>query len=306
MDFEIYEDEIELYIDEFLTKNNIPDMKKETQLVFQGLCRYIGKKVFKGTNKLKINDAIYNPLLVKECLEKYLFYCSMFDKYPTILDFQLFAGLGEHFVDQWKESNVNSLNDAIIVYNANSWEYVQDFNKFIEQANQSNRAVKKRRALYKNVNHKNGRHDDTSDLFGTNDGNVKPNNNIDNNINGNNNTNNNMTIDNNISNNIDINNSNINISNINRTIDFDNCILLSPVRREIYKILMEYQEHGLESKLTSVRNAVGTIAILNHRFGWSSPYNQQKTTNVVQISANELPKIAVDNAQNNPEIEQKD
>lgn len=81
----------------------------------------------------------------------------------------------------------------------------------------------------------------------------------------------------------------------------------SPLRFDIYKKLIDFNEESLSDKLaTGNKNPVGIIAILNRRHGWASPYtsdsNRQKNTS---LSAAELPKLN-QNAVDMVQIEQKD
>lgn len=61
---------------------------------------------------------------------------------------------------------------------------------------------------------------------------------------------------------------------------------------EIYKKLRHYQEESLSNKLVSGKqNPVGTIAVLNHRFGWAENNNAPKVKQDIVVIADTKAKI---------------
>ena len=74
---------------------------------------------------------------------------------------------------------------------------------------------------------------------------------------------------------------------------------LSSTASEILEKLRKYQEESLSNKLvTGAKNPVGVIAILNRRYGWSSPYTSDSRQQARALSANELPQLGGSNSQN--------
>lgn len=60
----------------------------------------------------------------------------------------------------------------------------------------------------------------------------------------------------------------------------------------IYKKLVDTRLESLSGKLaTGKQNPVGVIAILNHFYGWSSPYTADANRHAAALSAAELPRL---------------
>ena len=57
---EVYENDIQMYLKMFCEENDIDDLKKESQAVWNSCLYYIHKRVFKGTDKLKSKQLFNN------------------------------------------------------------------------------------------------------------------------------------------------------------------------------------------------------------------------------------------------------
>lgn len=65
--------------------------------------------------------------------------------------------------------------------------------------------------------------------------------------------------------------------------------ILSKAHNRIYKKLSENREEGLQNHLLSGKvNPVGTLAVLNHFYGWNMPGVRDNKKEVVLISRNEI------------------
>lgn len=76
---------------------------------------------------------------------------------------------------------------------------------------------------------------------------------------------------------------------------------LSTLGFGIYKKLSLFREESLSNKLvTGNKNPVGVIAVLNHQYGWASPYTSDSNRQKTALTAAELPKLSG----NTPELVQ--
>ena len=67
---------------------------------------------------------------------------------------------------------------------------------------------------------------------------------------------------------------------------------LSDKAFKIYKKLVDVRLESLSGKLaTGKQNPVGVIAILNHFYGWNSPYAPDANRHRTALSAAELPRL---------------
>lgn len=60
---DVYENDFDMYLHLFCEENNIDDLKKESQSIWNACLYYIYSHVFKGTNQLKSTKLYDNPLL---------------------------------------------------------------------------------------------------------------------------------------------------------------------------------------------------------------------------------------------------
>lgn len=68
-------------------------------------------------------------------------------------------------------------------------------------------------------------------------------------------------------------------------------VTLSPITTEIWKKLNCFREESLSNKLTSGKNPVGTLAILNHHYQWNMPGVREADTHKQILNADELPRF---------------
>lgn len=123
-----YENEIEMYLDEFCQqcKPPIEDMSKEPQGKWNAALMYINKYVFKGTNKLKLNkpydnyNNIYNSNLnnsncnaydinaVNRLCDIYIYLCGAYDKEISIMGFSKLSGIDWNSINVWSHEEPSS------------------------------------------------------------------------------------------------------------------------------------------------------------------------------------------------------
>lgn len=109
-DIEIFENDIELYINEFMEKYNISDMTLESQNRWNACLMYINKHLFSGNRVLKdttsqYNEYDYNKLLY--ILDIYLYYSNLFSKECSINGYCNMTGVEYSNIMQWAHDNLN-------------------------------------------------------------------------------------------------------------------------------------------------------------------------------------------------------
>ena len=120
---EVFENDIEYYLQEFAEKQNIDDFRSVPQSVWNGALRYVYKHVFKDSNILKCttnttlysnipsNHNMYNYDMVNYVLNIYLDYCMNFNKEISILGFSNLTGIDNETINVWGDGN-NKLSTA--------------------------------------------------------------------------------------------------------------------------------------------------------------------------------------------------
>lgn len=112
---EVFENDLAYNLQLFCEENNIEDIRKESQAVWNSALYYIYKHVFKGTDKLKsktlhntgtnIVQSTYNAYnydLVLEILDYYVYeMCLKVDKEVSIIGFSILTGIPQSVIYQW-------------------------------------------------------------------------------------------------------------------------------------------------------------------------------------------------------------
>lgn len=112
---EISENDFQLYLSMFCEEQEIKDMKKESQAVWNSALRYIYKHMFKGTDILKNHSNTivdgntipstynaYNYEKVLDVLDIYIFdMCMRYDKEVSIIGFSTLTGIQQSDIYKW-------------------------------------------------------------------------------------------------------------------------------------------------------------------------------------------------------------
>ena len=112
---EVFENDLDKYLHLFCEENDIPDMKKESQAVWNSCLRYIYKHVFKGKDLLKskvlhnnINNNIpsnynsYDYNILNHVLDLYIYnMCMKYDKEVSIIGFSTLTGVSDVIIHEW-------------------------------------------------------------------------------------------------------------------------------------------------------------------------------------------------------------
>lgn len=121
---EIFENDIEYYLQEFCDKQNIEDLRQVPQSVWNGALRYVYNHVFKPNNhilKSNINYNINNNIMPTNCnmynydiilqIVDYYVYnmCMVYSKEVSIIGFETLTGITQETIYTWG-NNENKLS----------------------------------------------------------------------------------------------------------------------------------------------------------------------------------------------------
>lgn len=126
---EIYDNDIQFYLREFCELHNIPDMKKESQSVWNGALHYIYKNLFKGTDKLKSKHKFNNGSIqittcgaydldkVMQVLDVYIYdLCLPYDKEVSQVGFHALTGITLETIESWGNGDSRVGSSAPEIY----------------------------------------------------------------------------------------------------------------------------------------------------------------------------------------------
>lgn len=128
---DIFENDIELYIQLFCEKYNIEDMTKESQARWNACLQFIRKNVFNDKSMLKDNNIInntninnnimpstynrYNYSLLNNIVDIYIYYCSIYDKEVSINGFSFLTGINTDSINNWSYDEKSS-SESFAIY----------------------------------------------------------------------------------------------------------------------------------------------------------------------------------------------
>ena len=117
---DVFENDIDLYINLFCEENNIDNICNISQSVFNGMMIYIYRKCFKNTNKLKNNNDTYsvgfggtsncnsyNISIINELVDYYIYLCRKYDKEISITGFSYMTGIEKETFYSWRDQRGN-------------------------------------------------------------------------------------------------------------------------------------------------------------------------------------------------------
>ena len=113
--FEVYSNDIELYINLFCEDQGIEDLRKESQSVWNACLMYVQRHVFPDRQALKatknspeyVNNIMpstcgaYNYDLLDTIANAYIYYCYTYDKEVSIQGFSKLLGIPKTVIDLW-------------------------------------------------------------------------------------------------------------------------------------------------------------------------------------------------------------
>jgi len=101
---EVYEDDITLYIAEYMESREIEDTRKLTSSMWAACLLYVHDRLFKNDNPLRqkgTRNHSYNLPLVQELLEKYIGLCCDHNQRICIDHFSLLSGIPKQTISYW-------------------------------------------------------------------------------------------------------------------------------------------------------------------------------------------------------------
>lgn len=115
---EIFENDIDMYLNLFLEERGIDDMKKESQAVWNGALMYIRRNVFSDSSVLKSTKKLegynnnniylnnsncnsYDISIVDKVLDYYIYLCMLNDKEVSINGFSYMTGISQDCIYSW-------------------------------------------------------------------------------------------------------------------------------------------------------------------------------------------------------------
>ena len=113
--FEVYANDIELYINLFCENQVIEDLRKESQSVWNACLMYVQRHVFPDRQALKATEnnpeytnnimpstcGAYNYDLLDTIANAYIYYCYMYDKEVSIQGFSKLLGIPITVINLW-------------------------------------------------------------------------------------------------------------------------------------------------------------------------------------------------------------
>lgn len=115
---EVFENDIEMYLAMFCDRDNIEDLRNESQSVWNAALRFVYKHVFKdgtlkqrkviddGNSPIVSNYNAYNYDLVYEVLDLYIYdMCMRYNKEVSIVGFSTLTGIDEVTIHDWGNGN---------------------------------------------------------------------------------------------------------------------------------------------------------------------------------------------------------
>ncbi|WP_455945524.1 hypothetical protein [Eubacterium ramulus] len=124
----VYENDFDMYLHLFCEENNIDDLKKESQSIWNACLYYIYSHVFKGTNQLKSTKLYDNPLLktnnnaynydlLLDIVDIYIYkLCMQYDKEVSLLGFSTLTGISNGTLIDWGNNRNKLSNGGYEIY----------------------------------------------------------------------------------------------------------------------------------------------------------------------------------------------
>lgn len=111
---EVYEDDISMYLQQYINERGIQDMRKEPQSRWNAALLYINKYLFKENRERLYTDSrqynSYNIDLIDSICDIYINLCYEYDKEVSIMGFSKLTGINQDTIHTWgnKETRVSS------------------------------------------------------------------------------------------------------------------------------------------------------------------------------------------------------
>ncbi|MFQ9515307.1 MAG: hypothetical protein ACLRZ9_05715 [Eubacterium sp.] len=126
---EVFDNDISMYLKQFCDRNNIKDLRKESQSVWNASLRYVRRYVFNTKDKLKSKELnivnnnnikstfnAYDYDLVNDVCDIYIDLCFLYDKEVSIIGFSNLTGIDTETINNWGNENTKLSTASFGVY----------------------------------------------------------------------------------------------------------------------------------------------------------------------------------------------
>ena len=127
---DIFENDIEYYLNEFKDQQEIEDFKQVGQSVWNGALRYVYNNVFKNNkqslkqhnnivNNNNIMDSTYNMYnydLLDNILDIYIYYCQINNKEISIIGYSILTGIDQENIYNWANDDKKLSSKGFKIY----------------------------------------------------------------------------------------------------------------------------------------------------------------------------------------------
>ncbi len=151
---EVYENQIELYLDQYITERKIKNMNKETQSRWNAALLYIKKYVFQNKDNLmsEFNHSMYDECKIDRICDIYINLCYEYDKEISINGFSFLTGIHIDTIYSWGKEETRSIiyydSEGKRIGNISIWKYNHPGEEYTEELGSSCSEVYKK--LYRN------------------------------------------------------------------------------------------------------------------------------------------------------------
>ena len=118
---DVYENDIDIYLHEFIDSQYIEDMRKEPQSVWNACLMYIQRHVFSDRDNLRLKTTIqnansnilsnynsYDYELINSILDYYIYLCNLYNKECSINGFSKLLNININTIMEWGNNYNNS------------------------------------------------------------------------------------------------------------------------------------------------------------------------------------------------------
>lgn len=107
---EVYENNIELYLDQYIKEHKIENMNKETQSRWNAALMYIRKYAFINQSELmsEVNKSMYDEYKINNICDVYINLCYEYDKEISINGFSFLTGIHRDTIYSWGKEEYRS------------------------------------------------------------------------------------------------------------------------------------------------------------------------------------------------------
>lgn len=131
---EVFENDIEYYLQEFAEKQSIEDFRQVPQSVWNGALMYVNRHVFKpNQHLLKSNNSydtgmynnnisvttnynMYNYDLVSKVVDYYIYLCLVHNKEISIIGFSNLTGIDTDTINEWGNNSNRLSTSCSVIY----------------------------------------------------------------------------------------------------------------------------------------------------------------------------------------------